>query len=90
MDIGIVPNLIPLKDEALSKKQLAPFSPLLQPHESDFLFRFKNTTNPGRIYVFSQLGNPGGGGHGTFGRTRQFNKVSTATWQMDQVDGIVR
>jgi len=58
MDIGIVPNQIPFKDEMLAKKQTEPFSPLLQPHESDFLMRFKNTSNAGRVYVFSQLGIP--------------------------------
>jgi glycosyltransferase involved in cell wall biosynthesis len=58
VDIGIVPNQIPFKDEMLAKKQIEPFSPLLQPHESDFLMRFKNTSNAGRIYVFSQLGIP--------------------------------
>lgn len=58
VDIGIVPNLIPFKDEMLVKKHAEPFSPLLQPHESDFLMRFKNTTNAGRIYVFSQLAIP--------------------------------
>ncbi|MBN1450067.1 MAG: hypothetical protein JW963_03555 [Anaerolineales bacterium] len=58
VDIGIVPSLIPMKNEMLAKKQVAPFSPLLQPHETDCLLRFKNTTNAGRIYVFSQLGIP--------------------------------
>lgn len=58
VDIGIVPNLISLKDEALAKKQVLPFSPLFQTHESDYLMRFKNTTNAGRVYVFSQLGIP--------------------------------
>ena len=59
VDIGIVPNLIPLIDEAKVKEQVkALFPSLLQPHETDYLFRFKNTTNPGRIYVFSQLGIP--------------------------------
>jgi len=59
VDIGIVPNLIPLKDEPLVKKHADPFSPLIpsNPH-ADYLLRFKKTTNAGRIYVFSQLGIP--------------------------------
>jgi len=57
-DVGIVPNLIPLKDANAAKRHALSFSPLLQPHETDYLLRFKNTTNAGRIYVFSQLGIP--------------------------------
>lgn len=58
-DIGIVPNLIPLKNEMLATQCAEPFSPLIPSHpEADYLLRFKKTTNAGRIYVFSQLGIP--------------------------------
>jgi glycosyltransferase involved in cell wall biosynthesis len=58
-DIGIVPNLIPLKDEFLAKKKAEPFSPLIPSNpNADYLLRFKKTTNAGRIYVFSQMGIP--------------------------------
>ncbi|RME57121.1 hypothetical protein D6779_09370 [Candidatus Parcubacteria bacterium] len=58
VDIGIVPNLIPLKNETIAKRKAASYSRVLQPHDSDYLLRFKVSTNPGRIYVFSQLGIP--------------------------------
>lgn len=59
VDIGIVPNLIPMQDEMKIKKLANPFSKSLpnNPH-ADYLLRFKKTTNAGRIYVFSQLGIP--------------------------------
>jgi len=58
VDIGVVPNLIPLKNESWSRSYAIPFSPYVSHHESDYLIRFKNTTNAGRIYVFSQLAIP--------------------------------
>lgn len=59
VDIGIVPNLIPLQDEALAKEYARPFSSIIPSHpQADYLLRFKKTTNAGRIYVFSQLGIP--------------------------------
>lgn len=57
-DVGIVPNTIPFHDSLLAKRQIAPLSSAFQPHETDILLRFKSTTNPGRIYIFSQLGIP--------------------------------
>lgn len=56
VDIGIVPNLIPVKpaeDEklnALKNDKLA--------HDSDSVYRIKPTSNAGRIFVFFQLGVP--------------------------------
>ncbi len=58
VDVGIVPNLIPLKNDTAAKKRAIPYSRFLQSRDEDFLLRFKITTNPGRIYVFSQLGIP--------------------------------
>jgi len=57
-DIGIVPNSIPIQHSLSAKRKIAPLSAAFSPHDSDILFRFKCTTNPGRIYVFSQLGIP--------------------------------
>lgn len=59
VDIGIVPNLIPLKDDMRVKQFAEPYSPLIPSNpNADYLPRFKKTTNAGRIYVFSQLGIP--------------------------------
>lgn len=58
VDIGVVPNLIPLKDESLAKNSAGSYSSVLPTSPSDYLVRFKKTTNAGRIYVFSQLGIP--------------------------------
>jgi len=57
-DIGIVPNVIPIQDAQRAKERIAELSSEFQPHPSDVLLRFKCTTNPGRIYVFGQLGIP--------------------------------
>jgi len=58
MDIGIVPNLIPIQEPLSAKRHIAPLSTLFNPQDSDILLRFKCTTNPGRIYAFSQFGIP--------------------------------
>ena len=57
-DIGIVPNIVPLKDESIAKKFAEPFSQLIPSPEADYLLRLKKTANAGRIYVFSQLDIP--------------------------------
>lgn len=55
-DIGIVPNFIPFKpdesgfDRTMKERNLS--------HEHDLKFRYKPTTNMGRILVFAQLGIP--------------------------------
>jgi len=58
VDIGVVPAVIPIQNEKSAKEKIASYSSLFQPHESDYLVRYKNTSNAGRIYVFSQLGIP--------------------------------
>lgn len=58
VDIGLVPNLIPIQEPLSAKQEIARYSSLFNPHDSDILLRYKSTTNPGRIYVFSQLGIP--------------------------------
>lgn len=57
-DIGIVPSVVPIRDEKAAKEKIKSYSSIYQPHESDYLVRYKNTSNAGRIYVFSQLGIP--------------------------------
>lgn len=58
MDIGIVPNLLPIANRAQSLEQTtvpglnANFEPF------DFLLRFKSSCNPGRIYPFVMAGIP--------------------------------
>jgi glycosyltransferase involved in cell wall biosynthesis len=58
MDIGLVPNLIPIADDAHAGWGLPVCPRAFNEHESDFLFRFKCTTNAGRIFVFAQCGVP--------------------------------
>jgi glycosyltransferase involved in cell wall biosynthesis len=57
-DIGIVPSEVPIHDEKVAKEKIISHSSRYQPHESDYLVRYKNTSNAGRIYVFSQMGIP--------------------------------
>ncbi|NTW43860.1 MAG: hypothetical protein HGB14_05360 [Anaerolineaceae bacterium] len=54
-DVGIVPSLIPIQEPQFAKNRISHLSSPFYPHPSDILLRFKCTTNPGRIYVFSQL-----------------------------------
>jgi len=58
MDIGIVPHLIPIAQEDQVKMLIESDGRFYNEHVSEILQRFKNTTNPGRLYVFSQLGIP--------------------------------
>ena len=57
-DIGIVPNEVPIKDKAkmleVSGYPVTEFN--YEPY--DHLTRYKASSNPGRIYVFSKLGIP--------------------------------
>lgn len=57
IDIGIVPNLIPLNDNLMSSLANS-HNGFFSEHQSDYLLRFKATSNPGRIMVFGQLGIP--------------------------------
>lgn len=58
IDIGIVPNLIPIADSTGVKKGLRGFPSIFGEHASDFLIRFKATSNAGRIFAFAQCGIP--------------------------------
>lgn len=64
VDIGIVPNLIPGKELTnIETNKFRLFSPKknihnYNEHTSDYMLRFKATSNPGRIFVFAQYGIP--------------------------------
>lgn len=58
VDIGLVPNCIPVKKLSSKKKERILFSKIFLEDRNDYLLRFKYSSNPGRIYVFSQLGIP--------------------------------
>jgi glycosyltransferase involved in cell wall biosynthesis len=55
-DIGIVPNLIPIPEEQRVKKEAAHGD--YGEHHTDYLLRYKGTSNAGRIFVFAQYGIP--------------------------------
>ncbi len=58
VDIGVVPNLIPIKNQVKAKKKIMSNHKYFNEHESDYLARYKLTSNAGRIYPFAQLGIP--------------------------------
>ncbi len=57
-DIGIIPGLIPSRDnlKIILKKSL--FKREFNEHKTDYLLRFKASSNPGRIFPFMQCGIP--------------------------------
>ena len=57
-DIGIVPNLIPIKNELKIKRKASGFVKKFNEDETDYLLRFKATSNSGRIFPFMQYGIP--------------------------------
>lgn len=57
VDIGIVPNLMPIKTDSWLRENLS-FRRKNNEHKSDYVLRFKATSNPGRIFVFAQYGIP--------------------------------
>ena len=58
VDIGIVPNLVPMRDiKTLRKKTILSKKRFLDA-EDDYLIKFKVPSNPGRIIVFCLLGIP--------------------------------
>jgi hypothetical protein len=54
-DIGILPNLTPLKDDT---QLLENCDSVRGTYNTDYIYRFKNKSNPGRSFVFIQLGIP--------------------------------
>jgi glycosyltransferase involved in cell wall biosynthesis len=58
VDIGIVPNLISIRDVEEVNRRIASFPAVFREHQTDYLLRFKATTNAGRLFVFAQYGIP--------------------------------
>ncbi len=58
VDIGIVPNLLPIDDGILRSFSSDKDPHFFNMHNSDYLTRCKATSNPGRIFVFAQYGIP--------------------------------
>jgi glycosyltransferase involved in cell wall biosynthesis len=58
VDVGIVPNLLPIKNLKKSKKKAVLASSIFREHEEDYLIRYKPTSNSGRIFPFVQYGIP--------------------------------
>lgn len=58
MDIGVVPNLIPIPNVSKAKQALPVRPELYNEHDTDYVWRFKATSNAGRVFVFGQCGVP--------------------------------
>lgn len=58
VDIGIVPNIIPIHDIQHANQSIMSYPKVFNEHDKDFLHRFKATTNAGRLFVFAQYGVP--------------------------------
>lgn len=58
VDIGIVPQLIPIRKNRLLMFLLSSFDRKYKENENNYLIRFKDTTNIGRHLVFAQYGIP--------------------------------
>jgi hypothetical protein len=57
-DIGIAPNLTPMHQRARAMRDTAPRDAAFGAHETEFLHRYKCTSNAGRILAFAQHGIP--------------------------------
>jgi len=55
VDIGIIPQLIPVKKNPLLMRFLGTFFSSFNEKSEDFLLRFKETTNNGRAFIFAQF-----------------------------------
>lgn len=58
VDIGLVPNLMPLRDAELLKRKLGVSKRLFLEDHTDYLMRYKASSNGGRVLVFAQYGIP--------------------------------
>lgn len=58
VDIGIMPNAIPIRDRLAALESTAYPESEFAYEPFDHLIRFKASTNPGRLYPFSRLGIP--------------------------------
>lgn len=57
-DIGLVPNLIPINNLNEIKKKASTNPEVFLEDDTDYLIRFKATSNAGRLFVFAQYGIP--------------------------------
>ena len=57
-DIGIIPNLMPIDNSDEIKRDMQSNHTIYNEHVTDYLFRFKASSNAGRIFVFAQFGIP--------------------------------
>ena len=57
-DIGIVPNLTPMHDLAQAERLTSPRDFEFGAHPSEYITRFKATSNAGRLLAFAQFGIP--------------------------------
>ena len=57
-DIGIVPNLMPIRNISKIKKKAVLWEGFFNDTQDDYLTRYKVPSNPGRIIVFGCLGIP--------------------------------
>lgn len=58
IDVGIVPQLIPVRENKLLRFLLGSFTTKFNERSYNFILRFKETTNRGRHLVFAQYGIP--------------------------------
>ena len=58
VDIGIVPNLLPVHGVRRALRRTASLEPVLAYEPFDHLLRLKASSNPGRLYPFARLGVP--------------------------------
>lgn len=58
VDIGVVPNLIPIKNISETKEKIKSYPEFFNEQETDMLIRYKGTSNIARLYPFAQLGIP--------------------------------
>jgi len=58
VDIGIVPQLIPVRESRLLKFLIGSFDHRYQENPTNYILRFKDTTNIGRHLIFAQYGIP--------------------------------
>lgn len=58
VDIGIVPNLMPIKNINRMKKKAQVCRSFFNDSRDDYLIRFKMPSNPGRFIIFGKLGIP--------------------------------
>jgi hypothetical protein len=58
VDIGIVPNLLPIRNQRAALRRTALREPWLAYEPFDHLLRLKASSNPNRLYAYARLGVP--------------------------------